>query len=143
MGREVRMVPKEWEHPKDKQTGRYRPLYGSSYAAAAKEFLEMATTKGLQEAVDWMGCPDKEDYMPDWKPEERTHLMMYEDTSEGTPISPAFETPEEMAQWLSENGASAFGDMTASYDDWLHTCKRGYAVGMVIDKNGMRPGVSL
>jgi len=57
--------------------------------------------------------------------------MMYENTSEGTPISPPFETPEELARWLADNNASAFGGMTATYEQWLATCKGLYAPSMV------------
>jgi hypothetical protein len=129
MGREVRMVPKNWEHPKDEEGG-YIPLL-KGYAEDAKEFLEMIKKDGLQEAVEYMGCPDKRDYMPDWSKEEKTHLMMYEDTSEGTPISPACETPEELARWLADNGASAFGNSTASYEGWLRVAKGGFAPSAV------------
>ena len=50
----------------------------------------------------------------------RTHYQMYETTSEGTPISPVMETPEALARWLADNGASAFGKMTATYAQWLN-----------------------
>lgn len=83
---------------------------------------------------DWNGeRPVESDYMPEWKEGEATMLCMYEDTSEGTPISPAFATPEELAQWLADTGASAFGGMTATYEQWLATCRAGWAVGMIID----------
>lgn len=140
MGREVRKVPANWEHPKD-DSGRYIPLLGHSYSSAAVEFLEMANTKGLQEALDWMGCPDKNDYMPEWKEEEKTHLMMYEDTSEGTPISPAFKTPEELARWLVNNKASAFGRETGTYEGWLRVANGGFAPSMVLSSNGLQSGV--
>ena len=91
MGREIRMVPEGWEHPK-RENGHYETLL-EGYASDSEEFMEMAATKGLQEAVDYMGCPDKEYYMPDWKPDEKTHLQMYETCSEGTPISPVMKTP--------------------------------------------------
>src|SRR6267378_1932339 len=128
MGREVRMVSKDWQHPKDEQTGRYKPLYpGERYDGQG--FMEKANSEGLQEAIDWYGgAPDLNDYMPNWPESERTHLMMYEDTSEGTPISPAFATAEELAHWLADTGASAFGKETASYEAWLATCKEGWAV---------------
>ena len=142
MGREVRKVPASWEHPKN-YDGNYKPLFGGSYSADAAEFLEKAKTEGLQEALEWMCCPDKNDYMPEWPDSERTHLMMYENTSEGTPISPAFETPEELARWLADNNASAFGSETATYEQWLRVCKRGYAPSMVMDAGGVQSGVAL
>jgi hypothetical protein len=60
--------------------------------------------------------------------------MMYETTSEGTPISPAFRTPEALARWLADTGASAFGNETATYEEWLAACRRGWSPsGMVSD----------
>lgn len=143
MGREVRKVPKDWKHPKDDR-GEYKPLYGTSYKQAAAEFMDMATMKGLQEAVGWFGqAPDENDYMPDWELHERTHYVMYEDTTEGTPISPAFDTVEKLARWLADNSASAFGGMTATYDEWLAMCKSGWAPSAVIDSNGLHSGVAV
>lgn len=45
--------------------------------------------------------------------------QMWETTSEGSPISPAFEDPKELAKWLADTGASAMGFRTATYDQWL------------------------
>ena len=138
MGREVRRVPANWQHPKDELTGRYKPLYpGSRYEANAQDFMEKANAEGLQAAIDWCGLsPDVNDYMPNWPESERTHYMMYEDTSEGTPISPAFATPEELARWLADTGASAFGSSTATYEGWLRVAKGGYAPSAVIIGGG-------
>lgn len=142
MGREVRRVPADWVHPKNEH-GKYAPLYeGRRYTKAAAEFLSMVNKQGLQEAIDYCGqAPDKNDYMPSWSPEEATHYMMYEDTSKGTPISPAFATPEELAQWLADTNASAFGNTGASYDGWLRVARGGYAPSMVISNGSMQSGV--
>lgn len=85
--------------------------------------------------------PDPDHYMPDWSDAERTHFMMYEDTSEGTPISPAFATPEELARWLADTGASAFADQTASYDAWLRIARGGFSPSVVIQNGSMISGV--
>lgn len=133
MGREVRRVPPNWIHPKDEATQRYRPLFpGEDYEPRAREFMEKANADGLQKAIDWYGqAPDANDYMPNWPDSERTHLMMYENTSEGTPISPAFATPEALARWLADSGASAFGSETAGYEAWLRIARGGYAPSMM------------
>jgi len=74
--------------------------------------------------------------------QERTHLVMYETCSEGTPISPAFATPEELAQWLFDNEASAFGSRKGTYEGWLRVAKGGYAPSAVLtDKKGLQSGV--
>lgn len=143
MGREVRRVPADWQHPKDER-GHYKPLYsGIRYKRDADEFMETANSKGLQVAVeDFGGAPNANDYMPAWPEEQCSHFMMYEDVSEGTPISPAFATPEELARWLADTGASACGDMTASYEGWLRVARGGFAPSMVFSqKIGIVSGV--
>ena len=83
-----------------------------------------------------------EAFTPDWPDSERTHWQMYEDTTEGTPISPVCETPDELATWLFENAASAFGSMTATKERWLEMINRhGWAPSCVIDGSGIRSGV--
>ena len=111
MGREVRRVPPDWKHPMGEQ--RFRPLFGRDFATADQEWS--AGYAHWQEGFcrnygpgddwiphdggtysDWDGPrPNPDDFMPQWSEEEATHFMMYESTSEGTPISPAFATPEE------------------------------------------------
>jgi hypothetical protein len=144
MGREVRMVPANWNHPAkctDQGEIQFVPLLEGSFAERAAQYAADKEKWDRGEFPDWASdeskklpfeewegeSPSADDYMPDWKPEEKTHLMMYEDTSEGTPISPAFATPEELARWLSDTGASSFGSFTATYEQWLSTCKRGFA----------------
>jgi hypothetical protein len=141
MGRELRMVPEGWEHPKN-ELGRYVALYsGDDYQDAVKEFEEVWKEKGLQEAIEWCGAPDKNDYMPEWAESEKTHFQMYETTSEGTPISPPMPTPEALAKWLVDNNASAFGRSTASYESWLATIQAGYAPSAVLTGGKMISGV--
>jgi hypothetical protein len=149
MGREVRRVPKDWQHPRE-DNGNFKPLFDGSFASYLAEWNEENDKWSRGEFPDyahednkkmsyseWNGDQPKAcDYMPDWPDSERTHLMMYETTTEGTPISPAFETPEELAKWLYENEASAFGDSTASYEGWLRVANDGYAPSCVITSNG-------
>lgn len=105
------------------------PQQEASKARAAAEHMDDLTKTVLSKL------------MLDWSEDQRTHLMMYEDTSEGTPISPAFKTPEELARWLADNNASAFGDGTASYEAWLRVCRGGFAPSMVISSAGIQSGV--
>lgn len=157
MGREIRMVPKAWEHPKN-ESGRYKGLFDSSYIDELKEYnaekayfdagFDDDGVSKLPAAAkelsfdDWRGgmC-DPDMYMPSWPDKEKTHLMMYETTSEGTPISPAFETPEGLAQWLFDNNASSFASRTATYDQWLGVCKGGWAPSAIISSKGIQSGV--
>lgn len=141
MGREVRRVPADWVHPME--NGRYKPMYpGKDYQPSADEWLAAFRSGGLQAAIENCGMPpDVEDYMPYWPESDCTHYMMYEDTSEGTPISPAFATPEELARWLADNGASSFGSSTATYEQWLPTCRGAWAPSMVVTDGKILSGV--
>ena len=58
--------------------------------------------------------------------------QMWEDTSEGSPISPIFDNPEDLARWLTDTGASAFGGQTADYEAWLKAVIRGYSPSAVM-----------
>lgn len=165
MGREVRRVPADWQHPKDwapnLRTGqmeeRYKALLpGEDYQRRVDEWDAECAKWKAGWRPDYCTDPDsramfyeqyagqrphRDDYMPDWPAEQRTHFMMYEDTSEGTPISPAFATPEELARWLTDTGASAFGDMTADYEHWLRIARGGWAPGLIIADGVMESGV--
>jgi hypothetical protein len=164
MGREIRMVPADWQHPRD-EVGRLKPLHDgfnknladwnegndkwrqgfiSRWTPSGYEWEPRGDTcKTCKSYADWAGDqPKSDDYMPDWPASERTHLMMYETTSEGTPLSPACATPEELARWLADNGASAFGRETATYDQWLTMCRRGWAPSAVMSARGLESGVA-
>jgi hypothetical protein len=163
MGREVRRVPKDWKHPR-KDNGNYQPLFEGGYMQKLKDWNKgkKKWDEGLVE--DWGGgkdawkdksedlknmtysewnnpAPEKEHYMPDFKEEEKTHIQMYEDTSEGTPISPVLETPEELARWLADNKASAFAGRSATYEQWLATIDRGSAPSAIVSNGVVKSGV--
>ena len=162
MGREIRRVPKDWNHPKNER-GKYIPLLGRAFSERLERWDEgeKMWKKGLrdnckdgwipieaeyigQSFSDWDGDrPVKKDYMPEWNESQKTHIQMYEDCTEGTPISPVMATPEELARWLADNNASAFGDQTATYEQWVRVCNGGYAPSAVMDEKGFRSGVAL
>ena len=142
MGREVRRVPAKYKHPTDDITGKFRPLFdGRDYQNDHDNFMKLIVKDGLQAALDYMHPPNKDDYMNNFDASLNTHFMMFEDTSEGTPISPAFETPEELARWLADNGASAFGGMKGTYEGWLRTAQGGYTPSMIISEGVLESGV--
>lgn len=163
MSREVRRVPADWVHPYyflegnakrvQQSTIALKPLHSGNVAKLQASWDEgkakweqglCSDWKGGWKArgpdedgtwEDWDGKrPEATDYMPQWPTEQCTHLQMYETCSEGTPISPVMETPEILARWLADNGASAFGGMTASYEGWLATINSDCgSFGMIIN----------
>ena len=106
--------------------------------SATKKILEAA---GLSD--DWGICkackgegidPSVAEAHAAWsetEPPSGDGWQMWENVSEGSPISPVFTSAEALAQWLADTGASAFGDQTASYDEWLATIQRGWAFSAV------------
>ena len=115
MGREIRQVPPNWEHPKD-VNGHHTPLHSGSYRDAKKEWIAglLEWEAGTHEDFDkwgdkhnyweWRGMPPEKDLYGDFAPEDATWFQIYETVSEGTPVSPPFETREELAQWLAAAG---------------------------------------
>jgi hypothetical protein len=171
VSREVRRVPADWAHPKypddyyeSHRRGRYIPLWDGGFEQADAEWSEgyAKWLAGFAESyakgqkweprdpkyagmrfTEYHGPrPSPDDYMPNWPEAERTHLMMYETTSEGTPKSPAFATPEELARWCADDKVSAFADMTATYEQWLHVARGGWAPSAVVSGGVMQSGVA-
>jgi hypothetical protein len=168
MSRAVRMVPPDWKHPVigTYPNGKinYRALESGAFSQRLADWNEEFSHWESGEVADWSSpgawkpkdadhagmsfaewhgeMPVAEDFMPEWPASEATHFMMYETTSEGTPISPAFATPEELAMWLVDNGASAFADQTASYGHWLRIARGGWAPSAILDDKGFRSGVT-
>ena len=102
MSREFRRVPPDWKHPQNEH-GRYIPLFEGPFEEALEYWEDnlsnVMRTKGLstQQAIGYIGkAPLEESYMPTWTKEEATHYQIYENTSEGTPITSVFSSSEEL-----------------------------------------------
>lgn len=137
MGRQVRKVAADWQHPKD-ASGAYIPLR-EHFPYSEAEIAEGIRDGWLTDEEPLHGIP----VMPQWPAAQRTHLMMYETTTEGTPISPAFETPEELVRWLADSKASAYADVTASYDAWLAMINAGEVPSFGVVDGVLVSGVEL
>lgn len=128
MGREIRMVPPNWEHPKI-EVFRFtpyegygtktecQPMYDQTFESAAAEWkAEYAEWEsGMRpdycdeessrlEFWEWHGAPPDRKYYRPWKDEEATWFQVWETVSEGTPVTPPFATREELIDYLVENG---------------------------------------
>jgi hypothetical protein len=121
MGREIRRVPPDWEHPEDNE-GQLRPCFDKVYEEAKSEWdannelwekgqhpdqsKDWKPGPGMS-FIDWAGgSPDPEYYRHRrWTNEEATAYQVYENVSEGTPISPVLKTREELKRWLMEDGS--------------------------------------
>ena len=131
MGREIRRVPPNWEHPLTSaadvrehglpawRAGEYWPMFDETFDEAADEWeggLQAWIARVHPDQIkdpDWTktrrywesagGPPDRTYYRPAFIAEP-TWYQVYETVSEGTPVSPPFETPEELVDYLAANG---------------------------------------
>jgi hypothetical protein len=120
MGREIRRVPPNWEHPKDRSGRNFQPLFDRDFESAATDWYE--SLKNFQEKYPggfsergnafWEHedmPPDRDYYRPKWTPEEATAYQVYETVSEGTPVSPVFGSEDELRQWLMSTAGLSEG----------------------------------
>jgi hypothetical protein len=128
VGRELRRVPPDWEHPTRPAEGRraagFQPLFNEVYEDAATEWLERVRrwewgedeNRVKLEAQlgrraffwEWDGDPPSPAVYRHrrWADEEATAYQVYEDVSEGTPISPVLPSAEAVEDWLVGQGHS-------------------------------------
>ena len=123
MGREVRRVPPNWQHPtcENERNGRVgpQPMYDQTYAEASKEWREGLAKWDAGERPSYFtaadhpadldyweyngGPPDRAYYRP-WADEEATWFQLWQTVSEGSPVSPPFATADELIAYLAANG---------------------------------------
>jgi hypothetical protein len=145
MGMSVRRIPSDWAHPRD-ENGRYLPLRnGLDFERQARQWDENATKwrqdlRRDPDADDWEPIkgdlqvmtyseyqgprPDPQEYTPQWPAAQCTHWQMYEEVTEGTPISPVCASPEELARWMADHDANGRGVTQLNYSDWLAFIRR-------------------
>ncbi len=170
MGREIRRVIPNWEHPKKtkynpwkrKEETSYVPLYDESYEKDISEWVknhllwENGTHPDQQEEVDHPryfaeadgNPPDIDTYRPDWREEDATWFQLYETVSEGTPLSPAFSTKQELINYLCEHGDfwQQCEELTMSNGVWARNVAEkfvngsGWAPSLIVGSKGIRPG---
>jgi len=129
MGREIRRVPGDWEHPRWRheeltasqygRLGKYRPCFDRDYEGACREWYANAALWCRGEHPDqkeeltphsrwyheWDHPPDSETCRERaWQPEEATHFQVYETVTSGTPITPVFATLDELIDHLVAHG---------------------------------------
>jgi hypothetical protein len=114
--------------------------------SAIKKIIEAA---GLTE--EWGVCPacngegipkDKQEAYNNWErvePPAGEGYQIWETVSEGSPISPVFATPEELASHMA--GKKWGADHGSSYESWLNFINGpGWSVSMIMDESGIRVG---
>ena len=119
MSTEVRKVPADWDHPK-KEDGSIQPMYDIDYETALAQWLEnhylwlegkhryqMADPNGTKDykyyAEYVKDAPQVAFYRPKWTDEERTHYQLYETITEGTPVTPPFQTIDALEKFIKDH----------------------------------------
>ncbi len=134
MGRDIRRVPANWQHPRGAQKY-YSPTIGWYYGLQPMfdQTLEQAQAEWDEEKRKWDAGerpsyaknrkdtyeewtdkrPGNPDYYRPWKNEEATWFQLWETVTEGTPVTPAFETMEGLTEHLATVGED-YGNGTHS-----------------------------
>jgi hypothetical protein len=128
--REVRPIAKGWEHPRT--PGRFRadgtPAYRPLFSRA--DLLEHAADRAAnpEDSGEDLG---PEHYMPPIPEGQPYDYVLYETTSEGTPVSPAFSSLEELAVWCESNPGEV-RDARWTREKWLEVLSSGNLANMLI-----------
>jgi hypothetical protein len=76
-----------------------------------------------------------------YEPPSGDGYQMWENTTEGSPISPVFATPEELAYWLTKNRKNSI-DKNTTYEQWMNMiCGNGWAPTMIMSGGTVMTGV--
>ena len=134
MGLEARRIPLDFKHPTEqfvdehgKDRTRFIPCFENTFSEATAEYERnrtawMAGTHPDQKRYDntpdtyevWAGEPPRrENHLPEsFDRAAATGWCLYENVTEGTPVTPVFETCEQLIEHLVKKGAGAWGRMS-------------------------------
>lgn len=116
-GREVRRIPKGWQHPRDDR-GRHEPLLRANYVFDSE--AHRAECGGTMPSTDGLAP-------------EQCEIAAYEAVSEGTPISPAFPDTAEgrlaLVRYCAEH-CTTFADNRADGEAWAAILLGDASVGI-------------
>ncbi len=161
MGREIRRVPPNWEHPrKESNPEHHQPMYETNYLVAGREWVEglLRWERGENPAKekygddffwDWEGPPPDSQYCVPYDPAEFKETgwwQVYETVSEGTPVTPAFATPEELIDYLATKGDfwdQRLGTPPPSREAAERFVKAGWVPSMVIGGGKIATGIEI
>lgn len=136
MGYEIRMVPDplKWSHPIADPPGRggkFVPLLPGTFEAAFKKWeFDLAVwlcgndedqqryhpgDASVRSYMDWAGRSPNPIYYGDYKGLPLDHYAVYENATEGTPLTPAFKTKQELFYFITEVGLYFFDKIDRDY----------------------------
>lgn len=164
MGREIRMVPPNWSHPKDDR-GQLRPMFNQNFTDVFAKWLtdfdriraghltdlerECYAEPGMNPLAEWLhdeGSPPRPDGYRPWLDSEATWFQVWETVSEGTPVTPPFESRSELVDYLVKNGDfwdQRRGNGGYSREQAEAFVNAGWAPSMVISGGQMATGIAI
>lgn len=114
MAYELRRVPFGWKHPRDEH-GKFVPMFGEPYEDAHRLWVANQSAGEIEPVKCDLENPERGSYAP-FSADDAIGYQVYEDTTEGTPISPVFATTHGVVAWLvlekiSPEDAEAFVEL--------------------------------
>ena len=107
MGRELKRVPLDFDWPRGEIWKGY---------VCPHEREEFTSQDAFNDALDlWDGTP----------PPEGEGFQLWETTSEGSPVSPVFETLDALCEWCEDN-ATVFGSQKTTREKWKNMLGKGF-----------------
>lgn len=147
MGREVKRVhiDFDWFETAKNLRGHTKTWYGYLL-----DSIDCELCRGTGKNSKGKRCPDcygegkscpKIEPPKGWNDNENG-FQIWENVSEGSPVSPVFLKPEDLAKWMVENDTSV--TKGTSYEAWLRMIKEeGSAPSGIMDSEGFGSGMKL
>lgn len=133
MGRELKRVPLNFDYPLHKKWEGYCPTIETFQRLFGKEYPFLYQYKHCREIcekckVNCGECSEGAEYCFWYNENHRVkwHVevpkgegyQLWETTSEGSPVSPVFETLESLCEWCEDN-ATTFADCKVTKEQWF------------------------
>ena len=136
MGRELKRVPLDFEWPIGEiwegfcpSIEKFQKLFGDKFPVLY-EYNHAREICGKCED-NFGACSESADYCFWHNPKNKKKwhkeipvgkgYQLWENTTEGSPMSPVFETLEQLCEYLADNQVSWFAGMTMSKEEWYKT----------------------
>lgn len=104
---------------------------------------EPTTCEVCNGSSEWWPSQELKEKAEAWEqtePPKGEGYQIWETVSEGSPVSPAFADPAELASWMVANDDSVTKDN--DFDTWMKFIDAGWAPSMVSVGNGLQDGVN-
>lgn len=150
MGREVKVVDLKFDWF-EKTKGGEEGNWAETWFGFILDTIECKACDGTgknKKGKDCVVCYGEGKAQPRIEPpkswdDDKNGYQMWQDVSEGSPISPVFKKAEDLAKWMVENDSSISGG--TSYEGWLGMIEQEGSAPSMIGSigGGMKSGTSI